>query len=58
MTLAGLPPYGVLCELTNPDGTMVRLPKAAQFAIDNGFTMLTVEDIINYRLEAQRAKAS
>ena len=58
MTLAGLPPYGVLCELTNPDGTMVRLPKAAQFAIDNGFTLLTVEDIINYRLEAQRAKAS
>jgi 3,4-dihydroxy 2-butanone 4-phosphate synthase len=58
MTLAGLPPYGVLCELTNPDGTMVRLPKAAQFAIDNGFTMLTVEDIINYRLEAQGAKAS
>ena len=58
MTLAGLPPYGVLCELTNPDGTMARLPKAAQFAIDNGFTMLTVEDIINYRLGEQSAKAS
>ncbi|MCG8553018.1 MAG: 3,4-dihydroxy-2-butanone-4-phosphate synthase [Desulfobacterales bacterium] len=49
MALAGLPPYGVLCELTNPDGTMARLPKAAQFAADNGFTMLTVDDIINYR---------
>ena len=58
MTLAGLPPYGVLCELTNPDGTMARLPKAAQFAIDNGFKMLTVEDIINYRLREQSAKAS
>lgn len=58
MTLAGLPPYGVLCELTNPDGTMARLSTAAQFAIDNGFTMLTVEDIINYRLELQTIKAS
>ncbi len=58
MILADLPPYGVLCELTNPDGTMARLPQAAQFALDNGFTMLTVEDIINYRLEAQRVKAS
>lgn len=58
MTLANLPPYGVLCELTNPDGTMARLPKAAQFAIDNGFTMLTVEDIINYRLGVQNLKAS
>ncbi|WP_035237450.1 3,4-dihydroxy-2-butanone-4-phosphate synthase [Desulfobacter vibrioformis] len=58
MTLAGLPPYGVLCELTNPDGTMARLPRAAQFALDNGFTMLTVEDIINYKLGAQSVKAS
>ncbi len=58
MALAGLPPYGVLCELTNPDGTMARLPRAAQFAADNGFTMLTVEDIINYRRGAQTVKAS
>jgi 3,4-dihydroxy 2-butanone 4-phosphate synthase len=58
MKLAGLPPYGVLCELTNPDGTMTRLPKAAQFAADNGFTMLTVKDIINYKREVQTAIAS
>nr|WP_320193236.1 3,4-dihydroxy-2-butanone-4-phosphate synthase [uncultured Desulfobacter sp.] len=58
MALAGLPPYGVLCELTNPDGTMTRLPKAAQFAADNEFTMLTVEDIIRYRRGAQTVKAS
>jgi len=58
MSLANLPPYGVLCELTNPDGTMTRLPKAAQFARDNGFTMLTVEDIINYRRGLQSVKAS
>lgn len=58
MILADLPPYGVLCELTNSDGTMTRLPQAAKFALDNGFTMLTVEDIINYRLGAQHIKAS
>jgi 3,4-dihydroxy 2-butanone 4-phosphate synthase len=58
MKLAGLPPYGVLCELTNPDGTMTRLPKAAQFAADKGFTMLTVKDIINYKREVQTAIAS
>jgi 3,4-dihydroxy 2-butanone 4-phosphate synthase len=37
---------------------MARLPKAAQFAAKNGFTMLTVEDIINYRLGTQTVKAS
>ncbi|WP_321493076.1 3,4-dihydroxy-2-butanone-4-phosphate synthase [uncultured Desulfobacter sp.] len=58
MALAGLPPYGVLCELTNPDGTMTRLPEAANFAIDNGLTMLTVEDIITYKRMAQHIKAS
>ncbi|NDY72099.1 3,4-dihydroxy-2-butanone-4-phosphate synthase [Desulfobacter hydrogenophilus] len=58
MGLAGLPPYGVLCELTNPDGTMARLPKAAQFAMVNGFTMLTVQDIINYKRGVQSVKAS
>jgi len=58
MTLAGLPPYGVLCELTNPDGTMTRLPGAAQFALDNDLTILTIEDIIGHRLGAQRINAS
>lgn len=31
MRLAGLKPYGVLCELTNPDGTMARLPEVISF---------------------------
>ena len=30
--LAGLKPYGVLCELTNPDGTMARIPQIVEFA--------------------------
>mgnify|MGYP001655577797 CR=1 FL=1 len=33
MRLAGLPPYGVLCELTNPDGTMARLPEIVGLAM-------------------------
>ncbi len=58
MTLAGLPPYGVLCELTNTDGTMARLPRAVQFALKHGLSVLTVEDIVNYRLKEQSVKAS
>jgi len=49
MRLAGLKPYGVLCELTNPDGTMARLPEIVSFAANNNMTVVTVNDIINYR---------
>jgi 3,4-dihydroxy 2-butanone 4-phosphate synthase len=49
MRLADLKPYGVLCELTNPDGTMARLPEIVLFAKRNNMTVLTVEDIIAYR---------
>ncbi len=58
MTLAGLPPYGVLCELTNADGTMARLPQAVTFAEEHGFPVLTVEDIIAYREKETQLKAS
>lgn len=49
MRMAGLKPYGLLCELTNPDGTMARLPEIVAFAKTNDMTVVTVEDIINYR---------
>ena len=49
MSLAGLIPAGVLCELTNPDGTMARLPEIAAFAKQHAFTVLTIEDIAAYR---------
>ncbi|MCG8616304.1 MAG: 3,4-dihydroxy-2-butanone-4-phosphate synthase [Desulfobacterales bacterium] len=58
MRLAGFPPYGVLCEITNPDGTMARLPRAVEFGLENGFPVLTVEDIICYRKETEALKAS
>lgn len=50
MRLAGLSPCGVLCELTNPDGTMARLPQIVAFAERHSMTVLTVEDIGAYRL--------
>lgn len=49
--LAGLAPAGVLCELTNEDGTMARLPEVAAFARKHGMPLATVEDIAQYRLE-------
>lgn len=49
MRLAGLQPYGVLCELTNPDGTMARLPEIVAFAEKNEMPVLTVDDLISYR---------
>ena len=58
MRLAGLPPFGVLCELTNTDGTMARLPRAIDFALDHDFPVLTVEDIIACRENKNRRKAS
>jgi 3,4-dihydroxy 2-butanone 4-phosphate synthase len=47
--LAGLGPCGVLCELTNEDGTMARLPQIVQFAGRRGYTVCTVNDIAHYR---------
>lgn len=49
MRLAGLKPYGVLCELTNSDGTMARLPEIVAFAEENEMPVVTVDDLISYR---------
>lgn len=49
MQLAGLQPAGVLCELTNPDGTMARLPEIVAFARLHGMVVLSIEDIVRYR---------
>jgi 3,4-dihydroxy 2-butanone 4-phosphate synthase len=52
MRLAGLPPYGVLCELTNPDGTMARLPEILRFGAEHGLPVVTVEDLAAWREES------
>jgi 3,4-dihydroxy 2-butanone 4-phosphate synthase len=49
MRLAGLKPFGVLCELTYPDGTMAKLPQVIAFAGRHEIHVLAVEDIIAYR---------
>ena len=56
MSLAGLPPCGVLCELTNDDGTMARLPQVADFARANDLPLRAVADIVRWR-ERQEGRA-
>lgn len=53
MVLAGLKPSAVLCELTNEDGTMARLPEISLFARKQSSTVVSVEDIFQYRLSLQ-----
>lgn len=54
MRLAGLNPCGVLCELTNPNGTMARLPEITAFAEKHRFQVLTVQDLVDYRQSSQQ----
>ena len=54
MTLAGLSPFGVLCELTNPDGTMARLPEVVAFANAHQLPVLSIDDLVSYRLAQQQ----
>jgi 3,4-dihydroxy 2-butanone 4-phosphate synthase len=49
MRLAGLKPFGVLCELTNPDGTMARLPEIVRFSEAHDIPVLTIEDLVARR---------
>ncbi len=50
VSLAGLKPAGVLCELMHPDGTMMRLPVLVEFARLRGMPVLTIEDVVQYRI--------
>ncbi|MCO6549330.1 MULTISPECIES: 3,4-dihydroxy-2-butanone-4-phosphate synthase [unclassified Gilliamella] len=49
VTLAGLKPAAVLCELTNDDGTMARAPEVVKFANEYHMPVVTIEDIVEYR---------
>jgi|HigsolmetaAR206D_1030411.scaffolds.fasta_scaffold00862_6 3,4-dihydroxy-2-butanone 4-phosphate synthase len=53
--LAGLKPVGVLCELMNDDGTMVRRPGLEAFARQHGLKIGTIADLIRYRLRTERS---
>jgi len=52
--LAGLDPSGVICEVMKADGTMARRPELEKFARKHKLVMLSVADIIRYRLEHER----
>jgi 3,4-dihydroxy 2-butanone 4-phosphate synthase/GTP cyclohydrolase II len=47
--LAGLNPSGVICEVTNDDGTMARVPDLIPYCERHGLTMVTVADLVEYR---------
>jgi 3,4-dihydroxy 2-butanone 4-phosphate synthase/GTP cyclohydrolase II len=47
--LAGMRPAGVLCELVNDDGTMMRLPELQKFAEQHDLTLISIADLIAYR---------
>ena len=49
-TLAGLNPSGVICEIMNDDGTMARVPDLVTVARNHDLAMITVSDLISYRL--------
>ena len=48
--IAGLKPYGVICEIMNEDGTMARIPHLTKFSEEHGLKMITVKDLAEYRL--------
>jgi len=52
--LAGLYPAGVICEIMNEDGTMARLPQLAAFGAEFGIPILTIADLIQYRMKHER----
>ena len=49
--LAGLEPAGVICEVMNPDGSMARLPELLAFGRQYDMPVVTVADLIRYRLQ-------
>src|SRR5919197_6693432 len=52
--LAGLEPVGVICEVTNPDGSMARLPALRRFARTHQIRIVTVKDLIAHRMARER----
>lgn len=52
--LAGLYPAGVLCEIQNPDGSMARLPELIEYAKIHQLKIISIADLISYRLKHDR----
>jgi 3,4-dihydroxy 2-butanone 4-phosphate synthase/GTP cyclohydrolase II len=52
--LAGMYPAGVLCEILNDDGTMARMPQLEAIAEEHGLTIVTIADLIKYRMAREK----
>ena len=52
--LAGLSPAGVICEIQNLDGSMARLPELKKYAKERNLKLISIADLIHYRLENER----
>lgn len=53
VTLAGLKPAGLCCEIMREDGTMMRTTELLEFAKERNLTVITIADLIKYRLERE-----
>ena len=51
--LAGLYPAGVICEIMSDDGTMARMPELLEFAKQHDLRIVTIKDLIGYRMRAE-----
>jgi 3,4-dihydroxy 2-butanone 4-phosphate synthase/GTP cyclohydrolase II len=51
--LAGLYPAGVICEIMDEDGTMARVPQLMEFAKEHGLKIVTIKDLIEYRMRKE-----
>lgn len=51
--IAGLYPAGVICEIMNEDGTMARMPQLKDFAVRHGLKIITVADLVRYRIQKE-----
>ncbi len=52
--MAGMVPAGIICEIMREDGTMARVPDLIEFCNQHGLKMLTVADLIRYRMQHER----
>jgi 3,4-dihydroxy 2-butanone 4-phosphate synthase/GTP cyclohydrolase II len=52
--LAGLYPAGVICEIMSDDGTMARVPELMEFSARHHIKIVTVKDLIHYRVRTDR----
>ncbi|MFN2239565.1 MAG: bifunctional 3,4-dihydroxy-2-butanone-4-phosphate synthase/GTP cyclohydrolase II [Thermoanaerobaculia bacterium] len=53
-SIAGMTPAAVICEIMNDDGTMARLKDLAEFALEHKLKIISVADIIKYRMRTER----